>query len=71
MIHRGVGYTIAATVEPDVWQWQFQIGNVVKTGRTKTRLGEMAARRVQLRIDTALRASRSLLGDTNHNRIAN
>ena len=51
MIHRGVPYS----VEPDVWQWQFQIGNDVKAGKTRTRLAAMAARRVQSRIDAALR----------------
>jgi hypothetical protein len=70
MIHRGVRYTVSATVEPDIWQWQFQIGDVVKTGQTKTRLGAMATRRVQLRIDIALRASRSVIGEANYNRMA-
>jgi hypothetical protein len=56
MIHRGVQYSVAPTVEPDVWQWQFQIGNDVKAGKTKTRLAAMAARRVQSKIDAALRA---------------
>jgi hypothetical protein len=69
MIHKGIRYTVAATVEPDVWQWQFQIGDVVRTGKTKTRLGALAARRVQLKIDAELRESRSSLGDTNDNRI--
>jgi hypothetical protein len=70
MIHKGIRYTVAATDEPDVWQWQFQIGDVVKTGKTKTRLGAMAARRVQLKIDIELRASRALLGDTSDNQMA-
>ncbi len=39
MIHKGIEYSVAATVEPDVWQWQFQIGESIRTGRTKTRLG--------------------------------
>jgi uncharacterized membrane protein YcjF (UPF0283 family) len=56
MIHRGIQYTIAATAEPDIWRWQFQIGDSVRTGRTQTRLAELAARRVQSKIDTALRA---------------
>jgi hypothetical protein len=57
VIHRGIQYTVAATVEPDLWQWQFQIGESVKTGKTKTRLAALAARRVQLKIDAALKAS--------------
>lgn len=55
MIYRDVPYSVAPTVEPDVWQWQFQIGDDVKTGKTRTRLGAMAARRVQSKIDAALK----------------
>ena len=55
MIHRGVPYGVAPTVEPDVWQWQFPIGDDVKAGKTRTKLAAMAARRVQSRIDAALR----------------
>ena len=57
MIYKGIQYSVAATVEPDLWQWQFQIGENVKTGKTKTRLAALAARRVKLKIDAALRAS--------------
>jgi hypothetical protein len=57
VIHKGIQYSVAATVEPDLWQWQFQIGESVKTGKTKTRLAALAARRVKLKIDAALRAS--------------
>ena len=59
MIHRGVQYSVVPTAEPDVWQWQFQIGDDVKTGKTRTRLGAMAARRVQSKIDAALRGAGS------------
>jgi hypothetical protein len=55
-IYKGIQYTIAATAEPDVWRWQFQIGDTVRTGRTQTRLAELAARRVQSKIDAALKA---------------
>ena len=58
VIHKGIQYSVAATVEPDVWQWRFQIGDSVRTGKTKTRLGALAARRVQMKIDAALKASR-------------
>ena len=54
MIYRGVEYTVA-TSEPGVWQWWFQIGNIVSTGKTKTKLSEMAARRTQIKINVALR----------------
>jgi hypothetical protein len=33
-----------------MWQWQFRIGDKVKSGKTETRLGLPAMRRVQLRI---------------------
>ena len=56
MVYKGIEYTIAATAEPDIWRWRFQIGDTVRTGRTQTRLAELAARRVQSKIDTALRA---------------
>jgi hypothetical protein len=55
VIHKGIQYCVAATVEPDVWQWHFQIGEHVRTGKTRTRLGAMAARRVQMKIDAVLR----------------
>lgn len=57
VIYRGVEYSVAATSEPDIWQWQFQIGGMTTTGRTRTKLVHMAERRVHMRIDAALRAS--------------
>ena len=57
MIYKGVEYSVTATGEPDIWQWRFQIGDLTTTGRTRTRLVHMAARRVHMRIDAALRAS--------------
>lgn len=56
MIHKGVEYFLAATAEPDIWQWRFQIGDTVKTGKTQTRLVTLAERRVQLKIDATLKA---------------
>jgi hypothetical protein len=58
VIHKGIRYSVAATVEPDIWQWQFQIGENIRTGKTNTRLAALAARRVQMKIDAALRVSR-------------
>jgi hypothetical protein len=52
---KGIEYGLKE-VEPELWEWQFQIGETVTTGRTRTRLMGMAARRVQLRIDRALMA---------------
>jgi hypothetical protein len=37
------------------WRWQFQIGDQIKTGRTEAKLELLAIRRVQLRIDQALK----------------
>jgi hypothetical protein len=39
-----------------LWEWQFQIGESVTTGRTRTRLMGMATQRVQRRIDRPLMA---------------
>lgn len=54
-VYRGVPYSVAPTDDPDVWQ--FQIGDDVKAGKTKTRLAAMAARRVQSKIDAELRTA--------------
>jgi uncharacterized membrane protein YcjF (UPF0283 family) len=56
VIYKDIQYTIAATDEPDIWRWQFQIGDAVRSGRTQTRLAKLAARRVESKIDAALRA---------------
>jgi hypothetical protein len=58
VIYKGIEYSVTATSEPDIWQWRFQIGGMTTTGKTRTRLVHMAARRVHSRIDAALRASR-------------
>ena len=57
MIHKGIRYSVAATVEPDIWQWQFQIGESIRTGKTNTRLAALAERRVKMKIDAVLRIS--------------
>jgi hypothetical protein len=59
VIYKGVEYFVAATAEPDVWRWQVKIGDFVRTGRTETRLTELAARRVQSKINAALKALES------------
>ena len=68
VIHKGIEYSVAATVEPDVWQWHFQIGERIRTGKTRTRLGTMAARRVQMKIDAVLRTSGASLASQTTNR---
>jgi len=65
VIYKGVEYTVMATAEPDVWEWRYQIGDKVKTGRTQTRLAALAARRVQSKIDADLRAAKSQPPDRN------
>jgi hypothetical protein len=55
MNHKGVEYMIAATSTPGIWKWQFRIGDQVKTGRTETKINQLAVRRVQLRIDRELK----------------
>ena len=55
--HRGVEYMVVPSATPDVWQWQFRIGNRVKTGKTETRISLLARRRIRLRIDRELKAA--------------
>jgi hypothetical protein len=55
--HRGVEYVVVPSTTPGVWQWQFQIGDRVKTGKTETRISQLAMRRVQLRIDRELKSA--------------
>jgi hypothetical protein len=53
--HKGVEYMVLTTATPGIWQWQFRIGDEVKTGKTETRISLLAMRRVQLRIDRELK----------------
>lgn len=59
MIHRGIQYTVVATAEPDVWEWRYELGDQIKTGKTQTRLAALAARRVKSKIDAVLRATQA------------
>jgi hypothetical protein len=54
MIHKGIAFSLLL-IEPGLWQWRFQIGETVTTGRTQTNLMGLAARRAEVRIDDALR----------------
>ena len=58
MKHRGVEYTVTPSA-PGVWQWQFRIGDTLKTGKTETNIRLLAIRRVQLRIDRELKKAAS------------
>jgi hypothetical protein len=55
MNYRGIEYSVATTTTPGIWKWQFRIGDEIKTGKTETRISMLAIRRVQLRIDRALK----------------
>jgi hypothetical protein len=55
--HRGVEYVVVPSGTPGVWQWQFRIGDQVKTGKTETRISLLAMRRVRLRIDRELKSA--------------
>jgi hypothetical protein len=54
MLHRGVEFTVTMSA-PGSWSWRFRIGDTLKSGRTETRLKQLAIRRVKLRIDRELR----------------
>jgi hypothetical protein len=54
MIRKGVEFTLLLA-EPRLWKWRFQIGETAATGKTQTNLMGLAARRVEVRIDGALR----------------
>jgi hypothetical protein len=56
MNHRGVEFTVAKTAISGIWQWQFRIGEQLKSGKTETKIDLLAIRRVQLRIDRELKA---------------
>ena len=66
VIYKGVEFSVMATAEPDIWEWRYEIGGKVKTGRTQTRLVALAIRRVETKIDTALRAAKSAAGSQPH-----
>ncbi|SHH60121.1 hypothetical protein [Bradyrhizobium erythrophlei] len=57
MVHKGIEYVVVPTAIPGIWKWQFRIGDLIKTGRTETRINLLAMRRVQLRIDRELKKS--------------
>jgi hypothetical protein len=53
--YKGVDYTVVKTATVGVWKWQFQIGDLVRTGKTETNLEFLARRRAQMHISRALR----------------
>ena len=48
-------YAIVPSETPGFWHWRFWIGDAVKSGTTETNLEMLAIRRVQVRIDRALK----------------
>lgn len=64
MNHKAVEYNLFQ-VAADQWQWRFQIGETVITGKARTRLKGMAERRVHQWIDRMLRMQRTELGNMN------
>ena len=59
MNRRGIEFSLVQ-VTPELWKWQFQIGETEMTGKTRARLKELAAQRVQQRIDRELLQRRNL-----------
>jgi hypothetical protein len=55
MKHKGVEFTLAPSSMPGVWHWRFQIGDQIRTGKVTAKLELLAIKRVQLRIDRALK----------------
>jgi hypothetical protein len=59
MNYQGIEFSFAET-QPGLWQWQFQIGETVKNGKTETNLQGIAAHRVQRRIDREIKQAQEL-----------
>ena len=54
MDYRGVQYEITK-IEPGLWKYQFCIGAVIRTGKTKCSLEQLANKRGRMKIDRLLR----------------
>jgi len=54
MTYKGIAYTVIPNRNPGHLQWQFQIGDEIKSGKTETRLELLAMRRAELRINREL-----------------
>jgi len=59
MNRRGIEFSLVQ-LDTDLWQWQFRIGETLTTGKTKTKLRGLAARKAQRRIDQELKKPRDL-----------
>ena len=54
MDYKGIEFRLKM-IEPGIWKYRFQIGRVVKTGRTKTTAELLPIRSVHTRIDRELK----------------
>jgi hypothetical protein len=53
MNRKGVEFSLIQ-IEPGLWKWQFQVGDTVTTGETRSNLRGLAAHGVHQRIDREL-----------------
>jgi hypothetical protein len=60
MNRKGIEFSLLQ-VQPGLWKWQFQIGDTVTTGKTRSNLMGIAAHPAQKRIDLELRKPRDLM----------
>jgi hypothetical protein len=60
MNRKGIEFSLLQ-VQPGLWKWQFQIGDTVTTGKTRSNLMGIAAHRAQKRIDLELKKPRDLV----------
>ncbi len=59
MVHKGVEFTVTA-VAPDIWQYQFRLGDRLVAGKTEAKNVLLAVLRAQIRINRELtRASQA------------
>ena len=68
MVYRDVEYEISM-IEPGLWKYQFRIGAMIKSGKTKSRLELLADRRVRATIDRELRAIHTGIQRLNRRRV--
>ena len=64
MRRKGIEFSLRQ-VEADLWKWQFQIGDTVRAGQTRSRLMGMAAHRVHTQIDAELRKQGNVIQHEN------
>ena len=55
MNRQGVEYRLSKSETPGFCNWQFRIGDLVRSGKIEASLALLAMRRVELRIDRELK----------------